>query len=444
MDKNEEKIITLKSLLKRKLSYFPFFYKITVRGWYIFHGLRNKLLAWFILNIPPVMRISLARLLKFKYPTIVNIFNNVLPNQLGKTVLFVSNNLHSREPRMAEAASLAGWNPIVIYIGKPKYNPDDFFQFHAQVKNTFQMILAIWLFRGSLIHLFTWGGHEGYIVCKVKPCPVILDIYDTFSGLTLVPDKLKDDERNTIRIADGMTHRDLRVKYLHDIHDYKLPKYNVFITDLMPEVREFHILNRMDKEIHAVSTGTLGGLNNPDNMIVRSIESLCKAGIHVHIYCPHNSFSNPDMKDYLQLIHRFSNLHIEPPIFGDAYWEQLRNFDFGLAIFEPLTYSEPPTMYTNDYLKGCGSSRLMDYTQADLGVIISPGLEFMNFLARRYAQVVVPATIEFLNNPRPILEQALIQKKNGVKKNLHSITTKGVAPRLGEFYSKVASINSEQ
>jgi hypothetical protein len=80
----------------------------------------------------------------------------------------------------------------------------------------------------------------------------------------------------------------------------------------------------------------------------------------------------------------------------------------------------------------------MDYLLVGLGIIISPGLEFQWFLARRYALVTVPVTREFLKSPRSTLELALQKKAKAVMKNLAAITTRGVARRLGEFYSKVA------
>ena len=112
--------------------------------------------------------------------------------------------------------------------------------------------------------------------------------------------------------------------------------------------------------------------------------------------------------------------------------------DFGLAIFEPDLFGESPKEYTEDYLKGCGSSRLMDYIKADLGVIISPCFKFQLFIARRYAPVVVTVTGEFLQKPRPILEAALREKARVGKKDLSAITTQGVAQRLGRFYEQVA------
>jgi hypothetical protein len=80
----------------------------------------------------------------------------------------------------------------------------------------------------------------------------------------------------------------------------------------------------------------------------------------------------------------------------------------------------------------------MDYVQANLGIILPPGVAFQWFLARRYATVAVPLTREFLNNPRPILQAALREKAKAKRKNLSPIAVQGVARRLGRFYSQVA------
>ena len=90
-----------------------------------------------------------------------------------------------------------------------------------------------------------------------------------------------------------------------------------------------------------------------------------------------------------------------------------------------------------DSFRGAGSSRLMDYLRVGLGVIISPGLKFQWFLARRYSVVVVPVTREFLKDPRPSLESAMREISQPKKRNLAAITTRGAAPRLGKLYRRV-------
>lgn len=224
-------------------------------------------------------------------------------------------------------------------------------------------------------------------------------------------------------------------------NDYHLPKNNMFITDILQEDRNCQNQSTQNREIHVVSTGYVGGLSNTENMIQQSIIALCNAGIHVHMYYyPYKSRTDPELQGYCKLEKCYEYFHLEQPIYTEGYWAQLSRYDFGLAIFEPLIFGEVSMIHSRDYLEGCGSSRLLDYIRAKLGVIISPGLKFQYFIARRYAPVVVAATRDFLLNPRPILEEALRQKEMAVKKNVSAITTQGVAPRLGKFYTQVAKM----
>lgn len=428
--------MSFKSTLKRILSYSPYTYKLVAAVVCTGREFPKRFVKRCILSIPLTMRYRVARLLRFQYSAIAEALDNIPADCLAKTVLFVVRNPHSRETRMAEAAIFAGWHPIMVYTGNMRYAPDKYFQIHAKLRNLFQLILVVWLFRGPLIHVFASYGYMGYIFSASKTHPVILDIYDTCSGFLLYPKNLKLEERNAIQLSDGITHRDLRVKYLHELHGYLLPKHNILITDILPEVSVSQIQQRRDGNIHVVSTGSIGSIDSQDLMILRTIEALCKAGIHVHLY---GDWKNPEMADYRKLQERLEYLHLEQKVYGNTYWEKISRYDFGLSILEPFLFDETSPRFTIDYLQGSGSSRLMDYIRMNLGVIISPyPLRFQYFLARRYAPAVVPATVEFLQNPRPILEKALRQKAKGTGKNLSAITTQRTALRLGDFYTKVA------
>ena len=143
------------------------------------------------------------------------------------------------------------------------------------------------------------------------------------------------------------------------------------------------------------------------------------------------------MKVYSELQEQSEYFHWKDAVYGEAYWDSLTSCDFGMTAFEPFVFGEMPALATVDAHRGCASSRLMDYAQANLGIILPPGVVFQWFLARRYAAVAVPLTCEFLNNPRPILEAALQEKAKAKGKNLSAITVRGAARRLGRFYSKV-------
>jgi len=305
------------------------------------------------------------------------------------------------------------------------------------VGGLFQLVLASWLFRGAVVHIFAPDGAQAYLLVATKTRPGILDFYDTCSGFTSSPGVWRWCEREAMRLADGITHRDLRGKYLQKLHGYRLPRHNILIHDPLLEDRPCQLQFRNDGQIRVVSVGWTG---RGDNSVLRTIRALCANRIHVHIYGnPVQRHVDSEADAYLQLQQESEYFHIEAPVFGEAYWEQLSRYDFGLAVFEPLVFGEQPAAYTLDYLLGCGSSRAADYIQMDLGVILSPGLKFHSFLLHRYATAVVLATHEFLQNPRPILESALHARSLARRKDLFAISTRGVGSRLGRFYSRVAA-----
>jgi len=365
------------------------------------------------------------------------------PDQLGKSVLFLALGPHIRETRLAESARLAGWNPILVYAGELKYDPNEYFSFHAKVGSLFQMLFASWLFRGALIHVFAPDGAQAYLLCVAKYQPLVLDLNDTCKShlLQLLPRVWERCERDAIRAADGMTHRDLRIKSLHSVDGYPLPRDNMLFIDLLSKIALRFGHERRDGEIRVVSVGFVG---KGDHSVLRIARLLCGDGIHVHLYInPLQRDNDPDIADYWNLKRQSDYFHFEEPVYGTAYWQHLNRYDFGLAAPDTLVFGETPTSCTMDSWGGAGSSRLMDYLLAELGVIISPGLRFQWFLARRYAPVVVPAIGEFLHHPRAILEYALREKTKARKKNLSAITTRGAARRLGEFYAKIAKHAAE-
>jgi len=384
--------------------------------------------------IPRFLRYCFARALSFQLKEFAKEIGNIPSDRLLKTVLFISVRLHSREPRLAAAARLAGWDPWLVYCGRANLDLDENFLRATRVENRFQLVMAMWLFRGPLIHLFAPSGHEAYFLVRIKHRPVVIDLYDTCSGITQIPQRRKRNERKAMELADGMTHRDLRGKYLKRLHGYKLPRFNIFIHDLLPESPRHSPDQSRWPEIRVAS---VGWIDDKENSILRTAIALGEARIHVHVLF--NPFQS-NSECYLRLQQSSEYFHIERSVTGTAFREQLARYDFGLAIFERHLFQEACAAYSEDYILACGSSRLMDYVHAGLGVIISPTLRFQHFFARRYAPVVVHASRDFLKNPRPFLEAALREKAQARPRDCSAVTVRGVATRLGEFYSRLSSV----
>lgn len=381
--------------------------------------------------LPQTFRYFLAKWLCLNIFKLRKDLDSILSQAAPNAILFIAIKAHLRESRFAKIARLAGWNPLLIYCGKVNYALEEDFQSHTPAKNIFQLVVMSWLFQGPLIHLFAPTGEIAYPFTRIKSRPLILDLYDTCSGLTNTPLWKKALERKAIGLSDGITHRDLRIKLLHRFFGYPLPPHNTLIHDPLIPVSQKSTQNKKE-EMHIVSVGFI---NEKENTIIRTISSLCKVGIHVHVYF--NPMAQNGDWVYRELQRNSKYFHIEQPLFGASYWEHLSQYDFGLSLFEPSIFGESATTYTQDYLQGCGSSRLADYISVGLGVIITPILRFQYFLAKRYAPVVVEATQAFLEDPKTVLQRALDKKRAAPSKNVKPISLEEGSRRLDQLYRNV-------
>src|SRR5947207_14913489 len=66
------------------------------------------------LRVPASVKRRLARWLSFTFPAAAKILDSIPQDRLKSCVLFISLRPHTRETRLAQAARIAGWDPIQI------------------------------------------------------------------------------------------------------------------------------------------------------------------------------------------------------------------------------------------------------------------------------------------------------------------------------------------
>jgi len=409
-----------------QIKFFKRYYLFTILT-YPFRKIKNIILELpiiFLIFLPDKTKYNIAKLILINHP-VVKYFKNI---EIDKTVMLISNNIHTRHKRIADGIILNNWEPIIVSVIKPE-NSVDYKYFNA--KNRFQLYLIFILFPGKLVHYFAAIGSEAFYFTKLKNNFIILDIYDTVSGIQNADPILKYREKYSIQHSKAICHRDLRIKYLKNSYNYKLPNYNILIPDFIDKISVSREKN--NHEIHVVSVGSIG-VEGDDDMIYRISKILCDQKIHVHIFEPRFTFNEPKTRMYKNLSETNSFFHIEKPLYGNAFKEKLSTYDFGLNIYEPFLFNEIPKQYTIDYLRGCGSSRLSDYIELGLGTIVTPGFEFQTFLAKRYSSKCVLADDVFLDNPLKILESKL-HRNNNI--NIKFMSKENVSRRLHIFYSKI-------
>lgn len=388
------------------------------------------LLSSLISIIPKNIRHELALIIRVLRWSKLNIINN---NE--KTVYFFSIKPHTRERLFAKYAKENGFRVTLFTIDKVKEIDCLLFDNYFTFKNIVELQLISWVLKDQVQHFFGLDGSKLYGFIKMQLNPVITDIYDTCEGRASSYFLQKRMEAYVIQNAVAITHRDLRIKNLYSNFERE-DKLDAFIPDIPVSLTSNTTTHKsIEREIHLVSTGWIDG--NANN-ILRTSEIFCRNGIHVHIY--YNPFQVRDSywsKQYSNLEKQSKFFHIENPIYGSAYFEEISKYDFGLSLYDPWTFCDSNLEYSDIYIASCGSSRIVDYISVGLTPIVCPLLEFQIKMIEDLASSYILADNSFYENPRDRLLEAIENQKNNSEKFINlEVMRQEQSILIGNLYVK--------
>jgi len=81
--------------------------------------------------------------------------------------------------------------------------------------------------------------------------------------------------------------------------------------------------------------------------------------------------------DYLRLAARTGRMHLHATVPSDTLIEELSKYDFGFNLINAMVLDIPWRTMNPRRLPHCGSSRMFDYLDAGLGLLLSPQLKLM-------------------------------------------------------------------
>jgi len=396
------------------------------------------LLIYFIEKLPKFLKLELAKLSKFVCRDVYQYIDSQEKScydPKNKIVYFFSLTPHAREGYFANHAKNSGYSVVLFSIGKLREGDKHLYYKYFSIKNLLVLQLISWYLRNDIQHFFGLNGSVLYSLTRLKLNPIVVDIYDTCKGQDNCSQFQKKLEHYVLKNSDVITHRDLRIKHLYGSINREL-SHDIFIPDLP---RRFLIKNKgkicRDSEIHVVSTGWIDGKGNN---ILRTVERLCMAKIHVHIlFNPLQHNNSPWALKYSELERASNYFHIEQPVFGDEYLEKISNYDFGLSVHDESAFGTDKWDYSKLYLESCGSSRVNDYISAGLGVIISPVFQFQLEMIKLVSGDFVVADDSFYNSPREKLVYSRARHKQRGNSYLSDEESRSQSQKIGELYNSI-------
>lgn len=319
-----------------------------------------------------------------------------------RRVIFVSETPMQREAKLAYGLKRAGWDVIQLYRIKNALADFSSMAETRQFHSSWEAVELAHRAECRVFHNFSWiGDQTAVLLTDNKPGRVVFDFYDyVFSMADGVPEMARSRQAQVTRQAycieraDALCCRDMQLQYRRKQTRLGRGKPVILFPEYcwnnqpLPEPRG-------DGEVRLVQIGTMGmeTIGEEDVGSYRVFERLVEAGCHLDIYL-HPYFPLPGtsafemlFREYLALQASTSRVHFHPPVLPRQVVEEIARYDFGASVNNGLTFDIPWSQNNIARLPFCGSSRLFDYIDAGLGLILHRQLKFMCRIFRPYGAV---------------------------------------------------------
>jgi hypothetical protein len=319
-----------------------------------------------------------------------------------RRVVFVSEVPTQREAKLAYGLKRAGWDVIQLYRGKTVLTDFSSVAEARQFHHSWEAVELAHLTRCRVFHNFSWAGDATSVrLTDNKPGKVIFDFYDyVFSMVDGLPEREKEMRGQValqtycIEQADALCCRDLQLQYRR--RETQRGRGKPII--LFPEYCwNKHPLSAPpnNQSVRVVQIGTMGmeTMGEKDIGSYRVFERLVGAGCHLDVYL-HPYFpklGTPEFlsvfREYVALAKRTGLVNFHSPVPPHRIVDEITHYDFGASVNNGFTFDLPWSQHNVDRLPFCGSSRMFDYLDAGLGMILHRQLRFMYKTFRQYGIV---------------------------------------------------------
>jgi hypothetical protein len=369
----------------------------------------------------------------------------------ARRVVFVSEVPSQRESKLSYGLKRAGWDVIQFYRGKSVLTDLSSVAEAREFRSSWEAVELAHRAECRLFHNFSYTGDDTSVrLTENKPGRVIFDIYDYFFSIVDgLPEQAKamqaDIARQTycIESADALCCRDLQMQYRRK--EINLARGKPLI--LFPEYcwnNQRLPQTPTSSEVHIVQIGTMGleTIGQDDIGCYRIFERFVEAGCHLDIYL-HPYFPQQGTPEfgkvfaqYLALQARTNLVHFHPPVSPLHMVGEISGYDFGAAVANGLSFDIPWSHQNAARFPLCGSSRMFDYIDAGIGLILHRQLRFLYKTFQKYG--VVRDATDLIRAPD--LKAALGQKPNAevISRARAELSIDRNISRLTAFYETLA------
>jgi cytochrome c-type biogenesis protein CcmH/NrfG len=359
-----------------------------------------------------------------------------------RLVVFIGDEPRVRQAKMAYGLREAGWQVALLYKNEPNFALKDYFHESQRYYTEWDALELAGRYAARVYHVFSpWYDETSLNLIRHKPGKVVYDYTDVFAEIkTADAAKGVPYQQFCVENADGLCCRDLRMQHTIRNLGHRSPPHVILFPDYCWDLPDESVsVDRMNDGIHVVSCGSFGieKRGETDNGYLDIAKKMAARGVHLHLYPVRRMIWGPmsmfqdAFSDYLELAARTPFVHVHGPVPMEQVISEMSRYQVGASIVRVLSYGERPKGYTEAHFQYCGSTRIFDYLDAGLPILLNKAYGFQFDLLARHG-IVIDATPEMLTHAdeflrpcvTPAMRERVLQARSayGVRRQIGQLT----------------------
>lgn len=173
-----------------------------------------------------------------------------------RLVVFVADVPSARHFKMASGLQRNGWSVVLLHKGPVPGDQRRFFSEILKFSDREECLLLACLLSPIVYHVFSsWNFEVAELFMQCRPGKIVFESYDVMGGS--LQENLRQEyakqipqEKFCFESADGVTSRNLQVRFARRKLGYKIPKNVLFFPDYCWNLTE-HLCSRLPKRVMA-------------------------------------------------------------------------------------------------------------------------------------------------------------------------------------------------
>ncbi|MCA9346947.1 hypothetical protein KC960_05660 [Candidatus Saccharibacteria bacterium] len=311
-------------------------------------------------------------------------------------IVFIAEHPGERPAKLAYGLRCKGVSCLLIHISDLNFNTIAYFDYSIRCYSPAECVEIARRLSPDIIHIFSFHTDQTAlaVINQGLDCKIVYDYKDIFENTIAYPFDpiLWQGQRTLIERADGLCCRDRQIDHYCKVNSVNLNNKCILFLDYCYGM-QLPLANKTIKanEIHVVFHGSM----IPEDMLPQYscngfyliAEAFVQQKVHVHVYpgtflVNHLSSKNNPLFKQLEKNNHYFHLHSFLAL--EDLLTTISQYDFGIILHQGGTFGIPDRYVLDGHHAYGMSTRLFDYLEAGLDVLVQDNFTMVTNLLQQY------------------------------------------------------------